>query len=135
MYVFDTSEDAETLGEIRHKFYQKFGQTNQPLLSHLFGFYRLVPLMLFIKDYEGSGTFKEFKEDSPDKIKEKINDIRCALAHNDISVDETGFTFENRLKKSDNKSLHLSFESFEIFVWEVENNYISERKNKKVKTL
>lgn len=97
--VFDKAEDKETLGEIRQKFHQKSGHINQPLLNHLFGFYRLVPLMLFVKDYEGSGVFTVFKENKPEQIKEKINDIRCALAHNDISLDETGFTFENRLKK------------------------------------
>jgi len=88
--VFDSYPDDATLGTIRGKFEKRFS-TRHILLNQNFGIYRLLPLLLIKEEYK-----KDRKELVG--IVDQIKTIRDSIAHNNFSIDETGYHFINDKK-------------------------------------
>ena len=112
LYTFDTASDDLTIGELKNNFQSKF-KTLSPLLNQHFGIYRLLPLIL-IKE-----TYKNQKAELTGDIK-KIKIIRDAVAHNEFSISEHGYTFKN--KKG---SVFFNYAEFNEFLHRVENQFYS----------
>jgi hypothetical protein len=114
LHVFDTYPDTTTLKAIREEF-EKLFSTRHVLLNQNFGIYRLIPLIL-IKE--------EHKKDKKELIGliEKIKGIRDSIAHNNFSIDESGYHFKN-----DKNSIYLTYDEFSRFVHDVENKFYEEK--------
>ena len=112
--VFDSYPDDATLGTIRREFEKRFS-TRHILLNQNFGVYRLLPLLLIKEEYK-----KDRKELVG--IVDQIKTIRDSIAHNNFSMDETGYHFIN-----DKNSFSLTYDEFVQFVHKVENEFYEEK--------
>ena len=112
LHTFDTASDDLTIGELKNDFQSKFN-TLTPLLNQNFGIYRLLPLILLIETYKNQKA--ELKGDIA-----KIKVIRDAVAHNEFSINEQGYTFKN------NKgTVIFSYAEFNKFLHKIENQFYS----------
>jgi len=116
LHVFDNYSDEATMKQIREEFAAKF-HINSPLLNQHFGIYRLLPL-LFIKE--------EYKKDKKELsgLIEKVKIIRDSVCHNNFSIDEKGYHFQN-----DKGNFDLSIEEYQKFIYEIENTFYDEKRN------
>lgn len=114
LHVFDTYPNETTLGTIRDEFEKRFS-TRHMLLNQNFGIYRLLPIIL-IKE--------EHKKDRKDlaEVIEQIKIIRDSIAHNNFSINENGYLFDNG-----KKSVSLTFDEFVEFVHKAENEFYKEK--------
>ena len=112
LHTFDTASDDLTIGELKNDFQSKFN-TLTPLLNQNFGIYRLLPLILMKETYKNQKA--ELKGDIA-----KIKVIRDAVAHNEFSINEQGYTFKN------NKgTVIFSYAEFNKFLHKIENQFYS----------
>lgn len=114
LHTFDEGQDDLTLGDIRSQFKSTF-KTLHPLLNQNFGIYRLLPLILIKEEYKNNGV-----ELSGDIATIKV--IRDALVHGKFSIDNNGYTFENK-----KETLTLSYSEFSAFLHKIENAFYSQR--------
>jgi len=114
LHVFDTFPEDTTLKTIREEFERKF-MTRHFLLNQNFGIYRLLPILLIKEEY------KKDKKELVGVI-EKIKIIRDSIAHNDFSMDESGYHFTGGKNK-----LSLTYDEFVEFVHTVENEFYKEK--------
>lgn len=114
LHVFDTYSEATTLKAIRDEFENRFS-TRHALLNQNFGIYRLLPLMLIKEEY------KKDRKDLAGVI-EQIKVIRDSIAHNNFSIDEKGYHFNN-----DKQSISFTYDKFVEFVHKVENDFYEEK--------
>ena len=112
--VFDTESETITLGEIRKKFKNGF-RSEGKLANQYFGIVRMITLV-FINEEGKKGLLE--KEDI-----EKIKIIRNSVAHNDVMIDEKGYTFKNRRKGTEIK---MSYDDMVRFVHKIENIFYKE---------
>ncbi len=111
--IFDDEKDELTIGEIRKIFETKF-KTRYALLNQHFGIIRLIPLLMIKESYK-----KQRKELSGNVAKIKI--IRDSLAHANFEYDERGYSFKN-----DKNEIFMTYEEFQKFLHEIENDFYSE---------
>lgn len=110
LHVFDNYDDSVTLGQIRSEFVDKFS-TQHVLLNQNFGVYRLLPLMLIKEEYK--------RDRKPlEGIVKQIKQIRDSIAHNDFSMDENGYNFNDG-----KSSFSLSYSELTELVHKIENNF------------
>ncbi len=115
LHVFDNYDDSVTLGHIRSEFIDKFS-TLHILLNQNFGVYRLLPLMLIKEEYK--------KDRKPlEGIIKQIKQIRDSIAHNDFSMDEKGYNFNDG-----KSSLSLSYSELAELIHKIENNFLKGQK-------
>lgn len=102
-----SESDEYTLGDIKKTFKEKYSTELQPLNNQYFGIMRLLPLF-FIRESE-----KGRKDLSKD-----ITIIRHAIAHNQVTCDESGYTFT-----CDKGVVKKSVEELSFFCCDVEREY------------
>lgn len=112
LHTFDTASDDLTIGELKNDFQSKFNTLN-PLLNQNFGIYRLLPLILMKETYKNQKA--ELKGDIA-----KIKIIRDAVAHNEFSINEQGYTF-----KKNKGTVTFSYAEFNEFLHRIENQFYS----------
>ena len=93
LHAFDNYPDTTTLGDLRNEFNEKFS-TLHTLLNQNFGLYRLLPL-------------------------QKVRQIRNSIAHNDFSMNEEGYQFNNG-----KNSLSFTYSEFIDFIHKIENDFL-----------
>ena len=113
--VLDSYPDGVTLETVREEFEKQFSTQPPVLLNQNFGIYRLLPLLLIKEEYK-----KDRKELVG--IVDQIKTIRDSIAHNNFTIDETGYHFIN-----DKKSFSLTYDEFVQFVHKVENEFYEEK--------
>ena len=112
--IFDDEKDSLTLGEIRKNFGTKF-KTKRILLNQNFGIIRLVPLLMIKEIYK-----QQKKELSGNIYKIKI--IRDSLAHANFEYNKKGYLFKN-----DTNEISMTYDDFQKFLHEIENDFYKEK--------
>lgn len=103
-----TGNDSKTIGEIKKDFVAKFKICPPHLLNQHFGIIRLIPLLLMREELKN----EDRKYDS------RISIVRHALAHNNFSINETGYEFY-----SDIGNCNMTYSEFVDFIWLIENEF------------
>lgn len=110
LHSFDNAPDDSTIGDLKKNFKTKFN-TLHPLLNQNFGIYRLLPLILMKE------TYKNQKVALTGDIK-RIKVIRDAVAHDNFSIDEQGYSFQN-----EKHTVSFTYTEFNDFLHRVENQF------------
>jgi hypothetical protein len=116
--IFDTADENLTLKNIREAFLKEFRRENypkEPLSNHFFGILKIVPLMYIREIYKKEGKLSE--EDM-----KNMSGIRNAFAHGAIESSSEGYTFTADEKK-EKKSITMTYEEFNAFLYRIENNF------------
>lgn len=111
LHAFDNYPDTTTLGDLRNEFNEKFS-TLHTLLNQNFGLYRLLPLILIREEYKNDSKISE-------EIGQKVRQIRNSIAHNDFSMNEEGYQFNNG-----KNSLSFTYSEFIDFIHKIENDFL-----------
>ena len=112
IHSIDELDDTKTIGEVKRKFRDKFNVNMPILMDQNFGIVRLVPLLLMRESLKN----EKLKTQRP--YDKRIDIVRHAIAHDNFSSDETGYTFI-----SDKGSVQMGYDEFVKFVHETENDF------------